>query len=508
MESLGRKRVVDSTLRVKNRRKLQNLIAEIQSRPDIEIPEDLQRYILGIKEKVAWPVDENGYVIKADGTRFNANEKQDHFAKSTARFCAMFAARGAGKSATGAQKANRKLAQGLSGAVLNPKFEDFRISTWPEFRNWIPPHMVVPSQRYMLNPEWTPNRPFTLNFVSGAFVICKGLSDPDSARGPNINWLWYDEARSDRTGEAWKIAIASVRVGKEPQAWVTTTPRGKAHWLYKFFVKKDIPQEVFDLFAELDPDRELIDYVITSIDDNKQNLDPGFYASLLAAYPDGWLMRQEVKGEFVDQEGVLGESVAAMLRQKILMQPPESCTNRIRYWDLAATEKKMIPGQRKNNPDETVGTKVSFKSMPDREEFYIEHQTGAFVEWDDLVSLIVETAMIDGPMVQIVLEEEPGSGGKNQVAAIRNAIREKLPGWPEAVGWRPEGDRVLGANVWFGEAKNGNWYLVSGDWIDKFLDQLEGFPITDHDDRVTSVTGARFNLAPIAKWKKIQFLKL
>lgn len=490
------------------RKKLEAVLAEIAAR-DIDIPEDLKQQILGRSPKLHWPFDENGYTIKQDGKRFTANPKQEYFVHSNARFVGLFSARGGGKSASGAQKAVKKISEGKSGAVLNPTFEDFKTSTWPEFRNWIPWNMVVPSQRYMGNPEWSPSRPFTLNFLNGVFVICKGLNNPDSARGPNINWLWYDEARNDLTGDAWKIAIASVRIGEDPQAWVTTTPRGKAHWLYKFFIKQDIPDEVFEVFAEASPDRALIEYVITSIDDNKDNLDPGFYASLLAFYSDTkWLQKQELEGEFVDQEGILGEAVAAMLRQKILVSPPEGVKKRIRYWDMAATERKMVPGKRKNDPDETLGTKMSWKSLDDREEFYIEHQVGEYKEWDDVLELILETAREDGPTVQIIVEEEPGSGGKNQVAAVSNYIKEHLPTWPSVEGWRPEGDRVLLANVWFAEAKIGNVYVVSGDWNKKFIDQVEGFPMLTHDDRVTSVTGGRFNLAPIAKWKKVKFLKL
>jgi len=497
-----------TTLTLKKRQKLQAIVAELQAR-NIQIPEEVQQELLGIQKEVKWPFDKNGYTVKNDGTRFEANPKQQQFIDSDARFAGMFSARGGGKSASGSQKAVKKISKGESGAVLNPTFEDFKVSTWPEFRSWIPWNMVVGTQRYMGNPEWSPTRPFTLNFLNGAFVICKGLSNPDSARGPNINWLWYDEARNDLTGDAWKIAIASVRIGKEPQSWVTTTPRGKAHWLYKFFLKQDIPEEVFEIFKEADPNRPLIEYVITDIEDNKDHLDPGFYASLLAFYSESaWLKKQELDGEFVDQEGILGEAVAAMLRQKILMTPPKDVDKRVRYWDMGATEKKMIPGKRKNDPDETLGTKMSFKNLEDRYEFYIEHQEGDYKEWDDILDMIVDTAVLDGPTVQIVIEEEPGSGGKNQVAAVRNHLREKLPGWPDVIGWRPEGDRVLLANVWFAEAKLGNIYVISGEWNKKCIDQIEGFPMLQHDDKVTSITGARLNLAPIAKWKKIAFMKL
>jgi hypothetical protein len=68
-------------------------------------------------------------------------------------------------------------------------------------------------------------------FVNGAKAYCKGLRDPDSGRGPNMNWVWYDEAGRDKTGMGWKLAIAGVRIGVEPKAWATYTPKDFYHWI-------------------------------------------------------------------------------------------------------------------------------------------------------------------------------------------------------------------------------------------------------------------------------------
>jgi len=42
----------------------------------------------------------------------------------------------------------------------------------------------------------------------------------------------------------------------------------------------------------------------------------------------------------------------------------------VRYWDLAASEKKIATKAKRNDPDETVGAKLSW----DGENFYIEDQ--------------------------------------------------------------------------------------------------------------------------------------
>ena len=58
---------------------------------------------------------------------------------------------------------------------------------------------------------------------------------------------------------------------------------------------------------------------------NKDNLDPGYYASMLAAYPSGWLRKQEIMGLFVDESGTLGDS--SWFKDKIIAEVPEKVTS-------------------------------------------------------------------------------------------------------------------------------------------------------------------------------------
>jgi phage terminase large subunit len=157
---------------------------------------------------------------------------------------------------------------------------------------------------------WEPSRPFVIHFDNGATVLCKGLKDPDSARGPNLNWLWYDEGGRDRTGEAWKIAVASVRVGDSPIAWVTSTPRGVRHWIYNNFVLQETPDEVQEILDKVGYKGSLYDFFRVTIHDNKDNLDPAFYAAMMTAYT-GKFREQELEGKFVEiAEGLVYEDFA------------------------------------------------------------------------------------------------------------------------------------------------------------------------------------------------------
>lgn len=478
-------------------RELLLLIEEAKNR-GLTLPEALTQ-----RKVYRFHTDSRGYFTKLDGKLYNPTDQQEGFIMSNARFVGYGGSRGSGKSSAGAQKALRKISQGESGAVMNADFENLKTSTWAEFREWIPWDMVVPAHRYRRNVEFDPHQQFRLAFLNGATVVIKGVKDPSAARGANINWLWYDEAQRDDTGLSWQIAIASVRVGKDPQAWATFTPssRGKDFWGYKFFVQQDISQEAIDLFEKEGGGRTLVEFFKGTIYDNQDNLDSGFMASLLALYAEGGLRQREVLGEFVGDESYLGDR--RWFDNKIVYALPDNIAKKVRYWDLAATEKK-VTGKKSNDPDESVGTKMSWNKL----DFYVEDQVAGCWKWDDLKEKIYETAERDGEYVQIFLEEEPGSGGKNQIAELTKFLREKLPHHPMAIGWRPPTDRLTCANTWYAEAKAGHVYLLYGDWNEPFLNQFACFPGCRHDDKITSTSGARYNLAPIKTWVKISFMHL
>lgn len=251
----------------------------------------------GIVDAEPWG---DGWAIRNDGHIYNPNPGQLEFHKSRARFKIFFGGRGSGKSAAGAQEAIRtRIRLGLSGSVVNPDMENFKYSTWPEFRRWIPWNRVIESDRRMASFGWEPRGNFIIHFTNGARVYCKGLKNPDAARGPNLNWLWYDEGGRDRLGMAWKLAIAGVRVGPNPAAWVTTTPRGRGHWTAKQFINVDIADDVRTIMDEIGFTGDLHSHHYASIHDNRDNLDPMFYAAMLTMYA-GKFADQELRGVVID----------------------------------------------------------------------------------------------------------------------------------------------------------------------------------------------------------------
>jgi phage terminase large subunit len=89
--------------------------------------------------------------------------------------------------------------------------------------------------------------------------------------------------------------------------WLTTTPRGVVHWLYKYFVLLDLEDKVLDALESAgyprDPSK-LLSWHRASTWENKDNLNPIFFAILLATYQGKW-REQELEGRFVSFEGLV-----------------------------------------------------------------------------------------------------------------------------------------------------------------------------------------------------------
>ncbi len=85
--------------------------------------------------------------------------------------------------------------------------------------------------------------------------------------------------------------------------------------------------------------------------------------------------------------------------------------------------------------------------------------------------VIRQTAEADGTDVEVVIEQEPGSGGKE---SAENTIRN-LAGWRVRVV-RPTGDKVLRADPLSVQVNGSNVSAVQADWLAAFLNELRHFP--------------------------------
>lgn len=139
-------------------------------------------------------------------------------------------------------------------------------------------------------PVWVAGRK-QLIWPNGAVAQLLSAHDPDQLRGWQFDGLWADELAKWKHAEAaWDMLQFCLRLGEDPRACVTTTPR-------------NLPA----LRALLERDSTVMTHAATEV--NRANLADGFIAEVEARYAGTRLGRQELDGLMLaDAEGALWTS--------------------------------------------------------------------------------------------------------------------------------------------------------------------------------------------------------
>jgi hypothetical protein len=133
-------------------------------------------------------------------------------------------------------------------------------------------------------PEYLAHRRL-LQWPNGAISYVYTADEPDRLRGKQHMKLWCDELASWRYPEAWDQAQFGLRLGDRPRACITTTPRPRP------FLKALIEH----------PDCVV---VRGTTYENRPNLAPMFFDSIISRYQGTSLGQQEIEGRLIAiQEG-------------------------------------------------------------------------------------------------------------------------------------------------------------------------------------------------------------
>lgn len=116
---------------------------------------------------------------------------------------------------------------------------------------------------------------------NGSIIEGFSAEKPDRLRGPQFHRAWCDEVAAWRYAEAWDMLSFGLRLGKNPQCIVTTTPRPTK------LIKELIKREDVLTFRG-------------STFDNKANLAPAFLKAIEDKYKGTRLGRQELYAEILD----------------------------------------------------------------------------------------------------------------------------------------------------------------------------------------------------------------
>ena len=123
-----------------------------------------------------------------------------------------------------------------------------------------------------------------LTWPNGAIATLYSAEEADRLRGPQHDGLWADEICAWKDGQhVWDMAVMGLRLGQNPRAIVTTTPKPVP--LLKALLK-----------------REGQDVVVTRgrTSDNAANLAPTFLTQIVNRYAGTRLGRQELSGELLE----------------------------------------------------------------------------------------------------------------------------------------------------------------------------------------------------------------
>ncbi len=140
-------------------------------------------------------------------------------------------------------------------------------------------------------PTWIAGRQM-LVWPNGAEARLYSAHDPERLRGPQFDAVWADElAKWPKAKHAWDMMQFGLRIGDNPRACVTTTPRNIA-------ILKEI----------LERDSTVRTHATTQA--NRVNLAENFLVEVQERYAGTRLGRQEIDGVMLaDADGALWNSV-------------------------------------------------------------------------------------------------------------------------------------------------------------------------------------------------------
>lgn len=236
----------------------------------------------------------------------------------------VLAGRGFGKTRTGAEWVRARIKQGFSRiALVGPTAADAR-------------DVMVEGESGLESVCWANDRDHRgsligcpvyepskrkITWANGAMAHTYSADEPERLRGPQHDTAWADEAAAWRYPDAWDMLLFGLRLGADPRALVTTTPKPVR------------------LIRDLTKDPST---VITrgSTFVNAANLAPAFLDTVRRKYEGTRLGRQELYAELLEEaEGALWSRAMVEAARQRTTPPPDELVRIVVAVDPATTAK-------------------------------------------------------------------------------------------------------------------------------------------------------------------------
>jgi phage terminase large subunit-like protein len=190
----------------------------------------------------------------------------------------LMAGRGFGKTRTGAEWTCDQARDFALVNIMGPTADDAR-DVMIEGESGI----LAVAERRRQPVHYFPSKR-RLEWGNGARTLVFTADEPERLRGKQHMRLWGDEVASWRYAAAWDQAMFGLRLGPDPRALATTTPKPV--------------RIVRDLLAQEASGRVAV--VRGSTYENRANLAPAFFEQIITRYEGTRLGRQEIGGEYLD----------------------------------------------------------------------------------------------------------------------------------------------------------------------------------------------------------------
>lgn len=334
-----------------------------------------------------------------------ARKKQKFPKNEEWRIWLILAGRGFGKTRTGVESVRYVVENNQAERIglIAPTAADARdviVTGESGILNSFPPH---------IKPKYEPSKR-KLTFPNGAVAFTFSADDPERLRGYQYDFLYMDELAAWKyQQESFDMAMFGLRLGKNPRAVITTTP--KPTKIIKDLIKDDG-----------------VKLTTGSTFENKDNLAKPFLNQILNRYENTRLGAQEIYGQ------ILNEVEGALWNRSLLER------DRIKYNELPALNRIVIGvDPAVSNNENSAETGIVVVGIADDQNGYVLEDASIQAspdEWARRVvevyhkyeaDLIVAEANNGGDLVKTVLKTVDQTINVRMVHAQKNKVARAEP---------------------------------------------------------------------------------